>query len=87
MARPGPARPPVAAPAGEPQTDYKYTGGDLDRPVLAERFRARIGGDVRFGEILFEQVEERPPERVVAPDASCRRQLGDHEGVMNPRTR
>jgi len=37
-----------------------------------------------IGEILFEQVEETPAEQVVAPGASCRTQLGDHEGGDEP---
>lgn len=32
-----------------------------------------------IGEILFEQVEESEGETIVAPGASCRSQLGDHE--------
>jgi Fe-S oxidoreductase len=31
-------------------------------------------------DILYEQVDESPGERVVAPGASCRTQLGDREG-------
>jgi FAD/FMN-containing dehydrogenase/Fe-S oxidoreductase len=33
------------------------------------------------GELLFEQVEVSPGERVVAPGASCRTQLGDRDGT------
>lgn len=33
-----------------------------------------------IGRILFKQVEESPGDRVVAPGASCRTQLGDHYG-------
>ncbi len=34
-----------------------------------------------IGSILFEQIEDSPGERIVAPGASCRTQLGDYEGT------
>ncbi|MFB6211713.1 MAG: FAD-binding and (Fe-S)-binding domain-containing protein [Halobacteriales archaeon] len=37
-----------------------------------------------IGRILFEQVEESPGDRVVAPGASCRTQLGDRPGHEHP---
>ncbi|WP_277540002.1 FAD-binding and (Fe-S)-binding domain-containing protein [Haloarcula laminariae] len=37
-----------------------------------------------IGDILFDQVDESPAERVVAPGASCRTQLGDREGGEEP---
>jgi len=37
-----------------------------------------------IGELLFEQVDASPGERVVAPGASCRTQLGDRPGESEP---
>jgi Fe-S oxidoreductase len=36
------------------------------------------------GEQLFELVDASPGERVVAPGASCRTQLGDRDGGKTP---
>jgi Fe-S oxidoreductase len=37
-----------------------------------------------IAEVLYEQVDESDGEQVVAPGASCRSQLGEHEGREPP---
>jgi FAD/FMN-containing dehydrogenase/Fe-S oxidoreductase len=37
-----------------------------------------------IGSLLFDQVDESPAERVVAPGGSCRSQLGDRDGAEKP---
>jgi len=37
-----------------------------------------------IGRILFDQIDDSPGDRVVAPGASCRTQLGDHYDEKPP---